>query len=148
VEEGIVAGGGTALVHAVDALDGLDLSGDYAAGVEVVRASLRAPLYWIARNAGYDGAEVIARVRAMGETEGLDALRGEYVDLIGAGVVDPLKVSRSALENAASIAALLLTTDALVAEEVQRVTGEIYAPGFGDLAEGLPRASSDAATPA
>jgi chaperonin GroEL len=139
VEEGIVAGGGTALVHAVDALDGLDLSGDYAAGVEVVRASLRAPLYWIARNAGYDGAEVIARVRAMGETEGLDALRGEYVDLIGAGVVDPLKVSRSALENAASIAALLLTTDALVAEEVQRVTGEIYAPGFGDLAEGLPR---------
>ncbi|MST31768.1 chaperonin GroEL [Acidimicrobiaceae bacterium USS-CC1] len=147
VEEGIVAGGGAALVHTLDAFDDLHLTGDYAAGANVVRTALSAPLYWIARNAGHDGAEVVERVRAMGRTQGFDALRGEYADLIEAGVIDPLKVSRSALENAASIAALLLTTDALVAEEVQRVTGEILAPGFGDLAEGLPRASSDAATP-
>ncbi len=148
MEEGIVAGGGTALAHAADALDDLDLAGDYAAGAEIVRGALSAPLYWIARNAGHDGAEVVDRVRAMGETGGLDALSGTYGDLIDAGIVDPLVVTRSALENATSIAALLLTTDALVAEEVQRVTGEIVAPGFGDLAEGLPRASSDAATPA
>jgi chaperonin GroEL len=83
----------------------------------------------------------------MEDTEGLDALTGEYTDLVGMGVIDPLKVTRSALEHAASIAALLLTTDALVAEEVQGVAGAIIAPGFGDLAEGLPRASSDAATP-
>ncbi len=148
VEEGIVAGGGTALAHAASALDSLELTGDYAAGAEVVRSALSAPLYWIARNAGFDADEVVRRVERMGETEGLDALSGEYGELLAAGVVDPLKVTRSALENAASIAALLLTTDALVAEEVQQVTGQILAPGFGDLAEGLPRASSDAATPA
>lgn len=148
IEEGIVAGGGTALVRAEDSLDGLELTGDYQRGVEVVRSSLSVPLYWIARNAGYDGQEVVGRVRAMGETEGFDALSGEYGDLMVAGVLDPLKVTRSALENAVSIAGLVLSTDALVVEEVQRVTGEIMAPGFGDLAEGLPRASSDAATPA
>lgn len=148
IEQGIVAGGGTALVRAEDSLDGLELTGDYQRGVEVVRSSLSVPLYWIARNAGYDGQEVVGRVRAMGETEGFDALSGEYGDLMVAGVVDPLKVTRSALENAVSIAGLVLSTDALVVEEVQRVTGEIMAPGFGDLAEGLPRASSDAATPA
>jgi len=147
VEEGIVPGGGAALVHALPALDDLDLSGDYAAGAEVVRAALAAPLYWIARNAGFDGDAIVERVTAMGDTEGFDALGGTFGDLVASGIVDPLKVTRSAFENAASIAGLLLTTDALVAEEVQRVTGEIYAPGFGDLAEGLPRASSDAATP-
>ena len=136
------------MVRAEDSLDGLELTGDYQRGVEVVRSSLSVPLYWIARNAGYDGQEVVGRVRAMGETEGFDALSGEYGDLMVAGVVDPLKVTRSALENAVSIAGLVLSTDALVVEEVQRVTGEIMAPGFGDLAEGLPRASSDAATPA
>jgi chaperonin GroEL len=83
----------------------------------------------------------------MKDTEGFDALTDEYGDLIAAGITDPLKVTRSALEHAASIAALLLTTDALVAEEMQQVTGQIMAPGFGDLAEGLPRPSSDAATP-
>ncbi len=147
VEEGIVAGGGTALLHAEGALDDLGLEGDYATGADVVRGALAAPLYWIARNAGHDGREVIDRVRTMGETEGLDALTGEFGELVTAGIIDPLKVTRSAFENAVSIAALILTTDALVAEEVQGVTGEIFAPGFGDLAEGLPRASSDAATP-
>jgi len=147
VEEGIVAGGGTALIHAENALDNLALEGDYAVGAAVVRVALAAPLYWIARNAGHDGSDVIDQVRTMGETEGLNALTGEYGELLDSGVIDPLKVTRSALENAVSIAALVLTTDALVAEEVHGVTGEIIAPGFGDLAEGLPRASSDAATP-
>jgi chaperonin GroEL len=149
VEEGVVAGGGVALLHAEGALSELieELAGDYRRGAEVVRGALAAPLYWIARNAGHDGQEVVDSVRLLPDTEGFDALAGKYCDLIEAGIVDPAKVTRSALENAASIAALLLTTDALVAEEVQAVTGQIVAPGFGDLAEGLPRASSDASTP-
>jgi chaperonin GroEL len=149
VEEGIVAGGGTALLHAEDVVEDLirELDGDYAAGARVVQSALSAPLYWIARNAGHDAAGVVEQCRTMRDTEGLDALTGEYGDLIKLGVIDPIKVTRSALEHAASIAALLLTTDVLVAEEIQGVTGEIIAPGFGDLAEGLPRASSDAATP-
>jgi chaperonin GroEL len=137
------------LLHAEDVVAALieEVEGDYAAGARVVHAALSAPLYWIARNAGYDAAYVVSQCRKMRDTEGLDALTGEYSDLIALGVIDPLKVTRSALEHAASIAALLLTTDALVAEEVQGVTGEILAPGFGDLAEGLPRPSSDASTP-
>jgi chaperonin GroEL len=149
VEEGIVAGGGTALLHAEDVVEELidELDGDYAAGAQVVYSALSAPLYWIARNAGHDAVMAVEQCRKMEDTEGLDAVTGEYVDLIELGVIDPLKVTRSALEHAASIAALLLTTDALVAEEIQGVTGEILAPGFGDLAEGLPRPSSDASTP-
>ncbi|HEX9548315.1 MAG TPA: chaperonin GroEL [Acidimicrobiales bacterium] len=149
VEEGIVAGGGTALLHTEDVVEDLinELDGDYAAGARVVLSALSAPLYWIARNAGHDAASVVEQCRKMGDSEGLDALTGEYSDLIKLGVIDPIKVTRSALEHAASIAALLLTTDVLVAEEIQGVTGEILAPGFGDLAEGLPRPSSDAATP-
>ncbi|HEV7864588.1 MAG TPA: chaperonin GroEL [Acidimicrobiia bacterium] len=149
VEEGIVAGGGTALLHAEDVVEELidELDGDYAAGAQVVYSALSAPLYWIARNAGHDAVTAVEQCRKMEDTEGLDAVTGEYVDLIELGVIDPLKVTRSALEHAASIAALLLTTDALVAEEIQGVTGEILAPGFGDLAEGLPRPSSDASTP-
>jgi chaperonin GroEL len=149
VEEGIVAGGGTALLHAEDVVEDLidELDGDYAAGAQVVYTALSAPLYWIARNAGHDAVTAVEQCRKMEDTEGLDAVTGEYIDLIKLGVIDPLKVTRSALEHAASIAALLLTTDALVAEEIQGVTGEILAPGFGDLAEGLPRPSSDAATP-
>jgi chaperonin GroEL len=149
IEEGIVAGGGTALLHAEDVVEELidELDGDYAAGAQVVYSALSAPLYWIARNAGHDAVTAVEQCRKMEDTEGLDAVTGEYIDLIELGVIDPLKVTRSALEHAASIAALLLTTDALVAEEIQGVTGEILAPGFGDLAEGLPRPSSDSATP-
>jgi chaperonin GroEL len=149
LEEGIVAGGGTALLHAEDVVEALigELDGDYAVGAQVVHSALSAPLYWIARNAGHDAAGVVEQCRKMGDTEGLDALTGEYGDLIRLGVIDPIKVTRSALEHAASIAALLLTTDVLVAEEIQGVRGEVLAPGFGDLAEGLPRPSSDAATP-
>ena len=140
--EGIVAGGGTALLHAAPALDAVELEGDYARGVEVVREVLSEPLYWIASNAGYDGHAAVDQVRAMPATHGLDALTGEFGDLFEKGVVDPVRVTRSSLEHAASVAALLLTTEALVAEELIAQPGAVVAPGFGDLAEGLARPSS------
>jgi chaperonin GroEL len=140
--EGVVAGGGTALLRAAVALDDLALEGDYARGAEVVRAVLAEPLYWIAGNAGYDGQAAIDQVRAMPDGHGLNALSGDFGDLFAAGVVDPARVTRLSLEHAASVAALLLTTEALVAEELIAQPGAIVAPGFGDLAEGLARPSS------
>jgi chaperonin GroEL len=142
VAEGVVAGGGTALLRAAPALDALELDGDYARGAEVVRAVLAEPLYWIAGNAGYDGQAAIDQVRAMPDGHGLDALSGDFGDLFERGVVDPARVARLALEHAASVAGLLLTTEALVAEELIAQPGAIVAPGFGDLAEGLARPSS------
>src|SRR3954465_4825111 len=142
VAEGVVAGGGTALLRAAPALDAIQLKGDYARGVEVVRSVLDEPLFWIASNAGYDGHATVDQVRAMPDGHGLDALTGEFGDLFEKGVVDPVRVTRLSLENAASIAALLLTTEALVAEELIAQPGAIIAPGFGDLAEGLARPSS------
>src|SRR3954454_14436121 len=117
VAEGIVAGGGTALLRAAPALDASTLEGDYARGVEVIRSVLDEPLFWIASNAGYDGHATVDQVRAMPDGHWLDALTGEFGDLFEKGVIDPVRVTRLALENAASIAALLLTTEALVAEE-------------------------------
>ncbi|MEA2311803.1 MAG: chaperonin GroEL, partial [Solirubrobacteraceae bacterium] len=93
-------------------------------------------------NAGYDGRAVIDQVRAMPEGSGLNALTGEFGDLFETGVIDPVRVTRLTLENAASVAALLLTTEAIVAEELIAQPGSIIAPGFGDLAEGLARPSS------
>jgi chaperonin GroEL len=142
VAEGILAGGGTALLRAAPALDAITLAGDYARGVEVVRSVLDEPLYWIASNAGYDGHATVDQVRAMPDGHGLDALTGEFGDLIEKGVIDPVRVTRLALEHAASVAALLLTTEALVAEELIAQPGAIIAPGFGDLAEGMARPSS------
>jgi chaperonin GroEL len=142
VSEGIVAGGGTALLRCGSALDELHLEGDYQRGVEVVRAVLSEPLYWVATNAGYDGAEIIDRVLEMPPGHGLNALTGEMGDLFEGGVVDPLRVTRATLQHAASVAALMLTTEALVAEELIAQPGAIIAPGFGDLAEGLARPSS------
>ncbi len=142
VAEGIVAGGGTALLRAAPALDAIEMKGDYARGVEVVRSVLDEPLFWIASNAGYDGHATVDQVRAMPDGHGLDALTGEFGDLYEKGIVDPVRVTRLAMENAASIAALLLTTEALVAEELIAQPGAIIAPGFGDLAEGLARPSS------
>jgi chaperonin GroEL len=142
VAEGIVAGGGTALLRAAPALDASTLEGDYARGVEVVRSVLDEPLYWIASNAGYDGHAAVDQVRAMPDGHGLDALSGEFGDLFAQGVVDPVLVVRAALAHAASVAALLLTTEALVAEELIAQPGAVIAPGFGDLAEGLARPSS------
>ncbi|GAA3565539.1 chaperonin GroEL [Amycolatopsis ultiminotia] len=142
IEEGIVAGGGTALLQARSALDGLELTGDSAAGRDIVRRALAEPLRWIAINAGYEGEEVLERVGSAVPGHGFNALTGEYGDLFEAGVIDPLKVSRSALESAASVAALLLTTETLVVEEVLQNPGAIVAPGFGDLAEGMVRPSN------
>ncbi|HEY3773363.1 MAG TPA: chaperonin GroEL [Solirubrobacteraceae bacterium] len=142
VSEGIVAGGGTALLRCDAALDELHLEGDYQRGVEVVRAVLSEPLYWVATNAGYDGNAVIEQVLEMPPGHGLNALTGEMGDLFEGGVIDPLRVTRATLQHAASVAALMLTTEALVAEELIAQPGAIIAPGFGDLAEGLARPSS------
>jgi chaperonin GroEL len=118
IEEGIVSGGGSALVQAVVVLkDDLGLTGDEATGVGIVRRSAVEPLRWIAENAGEQGYVVVSKVAELPAGQGLNAATGEYVDLIAAGVIDPVKVTRSALQNAASIAALLLTTEALVVEK-------------------------------
>jgi chaperonin GroEL len=117
IEEGIVAGGGVALIRAQSALDKLDLTGDEATGAAIVRKALELPLYWIAANAGFEGAVVVAKVRELSDSQGLDASTGEYGDLFKAGVVDPAKVTRSAVQNAVSIAALLLTTETLVVDK-------------------------------
>ena len=140
--EGVVPGGGTALLSAESALDAIKLKGDYARGVEVMRSVLAEPLYWIATNAGYDGQATIDQIRAMPYGHGLDALTGDFGDLFDAGVIDPVRVTRLSLAHAASVSALMLTTEALVAEELIAQPGAIIAPGFGDLAEGLARPSS------
>jgi chaperonin GroEL len=142
IAEGIVPGGGTALLRSESALSELDLDGDYAAGADIVRRVLAEPLYWIASNAGFDGRAVIDQVRVAPESHGLNALTGEFGDLFEQGVIDPVRVTRLSLQNAASVAALLLTTEAIVAEQLVAQPGAIIAPGFGDLAEGLARPSS------
>ncbi|HET8979061.1 MAG TPA: chaperonin GroEL [Solirubrobacteraceae bacterium] len=149
VEEGILPGGGTALVNAESVLKPANGSvAEPGLGADIVRAALSEPLRWIARNAGHDGDAVVEHVRQLPPGWGLNALTGEYGEMIPAGVIDAAKVTRSALQNAVSIAALLLTTDALVAEELVAQPGAVLAPGFGDLAEGLPRPSSPAGSPA
>ena len=118
LEEGIVSGGGSALVHALKALDGMDLGNhDANVGVQIVRRALVQPLRWIAENAGEDGYVVVSKVSELPVGHGYNAKTGEYVDLIEAGVIDPVKVTRSALQNASSIAALVLTTETLVVEK-------------------------------
>jgi chaperonin GroEL len=118
IEEGIVSGGGTALVQAAKVLKGnLDLEGDQAAGVSIVRKATAEPLRWIAENAGERGYVVVSKVEELPAGHGLNAATGEYGDLTAQGVIDPVKVTRSALQNAASIASLLLTTEALVVEK-------------------------------
>jgi chaperonin GroEL len=149
VEDGILPGGGTALVNAEAVLTGAngDVS-EQSLGAEIVRVALSEPLRWIARNAGHDGDAVVEHVRSLPPGWGLNALTGDYGEMIPAGVIDAAKVTRSALQNAVSIAALLITTEALVAEELVGQPGAVMAPGFGDLAEGLPRPSSPAGSPA
>ncbi|MGI8679867.1 MAG: chaperonin GroEL [Jatrophihabitans sp.] len=118
VEEGIIAGGGAALVHAIPALDGdLGLTGDEATGVGVVRSGLAEPLRWIASNAGEEGYVVVAKVSELPANHGLDAATGEYGDLLAAGVVDPVKVTKAALSNAASVASLVLSTQSAIVEK-------------------------------
>ena len=118
VEEGVIAGGGATLTQIAAKLnDGLGQTGDEATGVAIVRKALDAPLRWIAQNAGHDGAVIVAKVRGSKAGVGLDARTGEFVNLAKAGIVDPVKVTRSAVANAASIAGLLLTTESLVVEK-------------------------------
>jgi chaperonin GroEL len=142
LEAGIVSGGGTALAQSHRALADLDLAGDEAIGVDVVRRALPEPLRWIAINAGFEGDEVVEVVAGLPLGHGFNALTGEYGDMFDDGVIDPFKVTRAALESAASIAALLITTETAVVEEVIGNPGAIMAPGFGDLAEGMVRPSN------
>jgi chaperonin GroEL len=118
IEEGIVAGGGASLISVLSSLDGdLGLTGDEATGVNIVRTALVEPLRWIAQNAGLEGYVAVSKVRELPAGHGLNAATGEYEDLVKAGVVDPVKVTRSAVRNAASIAGMLLTTETLVVEK-------------------------------
>jgi chaperonin GroEL len=117
VEEGIVPGGGSVLVHSIKSLENLrNLTGDEATGVQLVRRALEEPLRQIADNAGEEGSVVVEKVKNLPKGQGYNAATGEYVDMVAAGIIDPTKVTRSALQNAASIAALLLTTEALITD--------------------------------
>jgi chaperonin GroEL len=116
VEEGIVPGGGVALLRAARALSGLTLDGEEQLGVQIIARAVEEPLRWIATNAGQEGAVVVAKVKGMGPEEGFNALNDEYENLVAAGVIDPTKVVRTGLQNAASIASLMLTTEAVVSE--------------------------------
>ncbi len=142
VEAGIVSGGGTALAQGHRALDALEADGDEKVGIDVVSRSLAEPLRWIATNAGFDGDEVVTVVAGLPLGHGFNALTGKYGDMFDEGVIDPCKVTRAALESAASIAALLITTETAIVEEVIGHPGAIVAPGFGDLAEGMVRPSN------
>ncbi|MGW6498362.1 chaperonin GroEL [Nonomuraea angiospora] len=134
VEEGIVPGGGVALLQAgAKAFDKLELSGDEATGAAIVRKALEEPLKQIAVNAGLEGGVVVERVRNLTPGEGLNAASGEYVNMFEAGILDPAKVTRSALQNAASIAALFLTTEAVIAEKPEKNAAAPAMPGGGDM---------------
>ncbi|HKL76389.1 MAG TPA: chaperonin GroEL [Halanaerobiales bacterium] len=117
VEEGLVAGGGTTYLEALSVLDDLELEGDEATGVDIVRKALEAPVRLIADNAGYEGSVIVEKVKDAESGIGFDAMKGEFTDMIKSGIIDPAKVTRSALQNAASASAMLLTTECLVADK-------------------------------
>ncbi|MEU5871709.1 chaperonin GroEL [Glycomyces sp. NPDC047369] len=133
VEEGILPGGGTALAQADSAFEKVEAEGDEATGVEIVRRSLGAPLRAIAENAGLEGGVVVEKVKGLPKGHGLNADSGEYVDMLAAGIPDPAKVTRSALQNAASIAALFLTTEAVVADAPEKEGAGAAGGGMGDM---------------
>ena len=124
VEEGIVPGGGVTLIRSEGALDKLDLEGDEATGAKIVRAALQEPTRRIAQNAGYEGAVIVSQTRTEGDGRGFNAATGEWVDMMKAGIVDPTKVTRSALQNAASIAAIVLTVESAVVEKPEEDESE------------------------
>ena len=146
IAEGIVAGGGAALLHAEPALDRVAVDGDYRIGLEIVRSALTEPAHLIASNAGYDGDDVVKQVSALGVDEGFDALEGRFGNMVELGIIDPLRVVRSALQNGASVAGLVLTTNSLVAEEVTPWNKALMTE-FGPLDEGIPQPSPDSSTP-
>jgi len=132
VEEGIVPGGGAVLVHSIKSLDNLKVQGDEATGVQLVRRALEEPLRQIVNNAGWEGSVVVEKVKSLPKGQGFDAAKGEYTDMVKAGIVDPTKVTRSALQNAASIAAMLLTTEALVSDIPEKKQAAAPAPSMPD----------------
>ena len=131
IEEGIIAGGGAALVHVAGQLGDLGKKGDEATGVQIVRRALSAPARWIAENAGAEGGVVVARIAELPAGHGYNAATGEYGDLVAQGVIDPVKVTRSAVQNAASIAGMLLTTEVLVSEKPEPEAAEANGHGHG-----------------
>jgi chaperonin GroEL len=133
VEEGILPGGGSALVHAATALDSLALTGDEKTGADIVRRALDEPLRQIARNAGFEGSIVVSKVRDSALGQGFDAAEGDYADLAERGIVDPVKVTKAALINAVSIATMVLTTEAAIVDkpDVQAQAGEYDHGGHG-----------------
>ncbi len=131
IEEGIVSGGGSALVHLSKDLDDLGLTGDEATGVAIVRRSLVEPARWIAENAGQEGYVVTAKISELPAGHGLNAATGEYGDLIAEGVIDPVKGTRSAVQNAASIAGMLLTTEVLVVDKPEEEAAAAGGQGHG-----------------
>ncbi len=132
IEEGIVAGGGSAIIHASTVLDGdLDLTGDEAIGVRIVRKAVEEPLRWIAENGGENGYVVTHKVREAGQGVGYNAATGEYGDLLAQGVIDPVKVTRSALANAVSVAGMLLTTETLIVDKPEEEEPEAAGHGHG-----------------
>ncbi|MHB2021361.1 MAG: TCP-1/cpn60 chaperonin family protein, partial [Candidatus Xenobia bacterium] len=136
VEEGIVPGGGVTYLNVLKGLERVEAgSSDEKVGVAIVRRALEEPLRTIAFNAGQEGSVVVEKVKNLPAGQGYDAAKGEYVDMIKAGIVDPVKVTRSALQNAASIAAMVLTTETLVAEKPQE---EKPAMGHGGHGHGMP----------
>jgi len=132
VEEGILPGGGAALITAAKALDGLNLDDDEAIGVAILRKALEAPLVQLACNAGFEGAIVVERVKASNPGIGFDVVAEEYRDMVKAGIIDPTKVTRSALQHAASIAGMMLTTEAVVTEAKEEKKEKALAPSYGD----------------
>ncbi|MFC2302168.1 MAG: chaperonin GroEL [Selenomonas artemidis] len=134
VEEGIVAGGGTTFIDILPALDKINAEGDVKVGVDIVRRAIEAPVRQIAENAGLEGSVVVDSVKKAGDGIGFNALENTYVDMIGAGIVDPAKVTRSALQNAASIAAMVLTTETLVTDKPEpEAPMPAGAPGMGGM---------------
>jgi len=133
VEEGIVAGGGVALTDAISALDAFDLSEDEMLGVKIIRKALDEPLKQIAANAGYEGSVIVEKVKALPKGEGLNAATGEYGDLLKMGVIDPVKVTRTALQNAASIAALILITETTVSDIPEKNDAAAAMAGMGGM---------------
>ncbi len=138
VEEGIVSGGGTMLVDAISALDDVEADDDMRTGVEIVRHSLSEPLKLIASNAGYEGAVVVEKVKESEVGIGFDALTGNYVNMVAEGIIDPAKVTRSALQNAASIAGMLLTTESLIADQPEEESAPPAGGGMGGMGGGMP----------
>ena len=133
VEEGIVPGGGVALVRALKALNGLKLTEDQQVGVELIKKALTAPLGMIASNAGFDAAIIVNEItKSKSNTYGFNAATEKYVDMVEAGIIDPTKVTRSALQNAASVASLMITTEALITE-IQEPKGGAGMPDMGGM---------------